>query len=264
MPDMITSANPKKENATATADRGRKQKRPGMARTYNQDCVLAYALDLLGERWTLLIVRELFLGPRRFADLQAALPGIGANLLSKRLKELAEAGLITAPAAAETRGHYRLAPQGDALRPTIRALMCWSIEYFMDQPDSAPACECIYSDNLQPDSVALAIELFANYRTPEQLNYVAHVFIDGHPYTFYYMNGEMTVRRGADAPAVARIETDVATVMQALRKEISADEARRRMKADGDEAVIAHFVACFSLQSWDWKESAVEKLAVEA
>ncbi|MBY0423020.1 MAG: winged helix-turn-helix transcriptional regulator, partial [Parvularculaceae bacterium] len=47
-----------------------------MSRTYNQECVLAYALDLLGERWTLLIIRELFLGPRRFGDLHAALPGL--------------------------------------------------------------------------------------------------------------------------------------------------------------------------------------------
>ncbi|MEM9169643.1 MAG: helix-turn-helix domain-containing protein, partial [Pseudomonadota bacterium] len=78
-----------------------------MSRTYNQECILAYALDLLGERWTLLIVRELFLGSRRFGDLQNALPGLGANLLSKRLKELVEAGLIAGPDG-DGRAHYRL------------------------------------------------------------------------------------------------------------------------------------------------------------
>ena len=88
-----------------------------MARTYNQECVLAYALDLLGERWTLLMIRNLFLGPQRFGDLQAGLPGIGANLLSKRLKEMDEAGLITAPGESETRGKYKLTPEGEALRP---------------------------------------------------------------------------------------------------------------------------------------------------
>ncbi|MFQ5562820.1 MAG: winged helix-turn-helix transcriptional regulator [Parvularculaceae bacterium] len=237
-----------------------------MARTYNQDCVLAYALDLLGERWTLLIVRELFLGPRRFGDLQASLPGIGANLLSKRLKELAEAGLIVAPGADETRGNYRLAPQGDALRPTIRALMCWSIDYFIDRPESAPARESIYTNNLQPDSVALAMELFANYREAAALNYVVHALIDGHPYTFYYMNGEMIARRGVDTPAVAHIETDVATVMQAMRKEISASEARAHMKSNGDAAVLAHFIDSFALQAWvdGGSAGAGEKFAAEA
>jgi len=95
-----------------------------MARTYNQDCILAHALDLLGERWTFLVIRELFLGPRRFGDLQAALPGIGANLLSKRLKELDAADIIAGPEAGEAGASYRLSPTGEALRPAIRALIC--------------------------------------------------------------------------------------------------------------------------------------------
>ncbi|MEX0644986.1 MAG: helix-turn-helix domain-containing protein, partial [Parvularculaceae bacterium] len=171
-----------------------------MSRTYNQDCVLAYALDLLGERWTMLMIRELFLGPRRFGDLHAALPGLGTNLLSKRLKELEEAGLIVAPTAAETRGQYRLSEAGEELRPMIRALMFWSIEYFMGRPDPCPPKDCIYSNDLQPDSVALAIELFVNKCATPFSNYVLQLLIDGNPYTYYYMNGEMTARRGADAP----------------------------------------------------------------
>ncbi len=215
-----------------------------MARTYNQDCILAHALDLLGERWTLLIIRDLFLGPQRFGDLQAGLPGIGANLLSKRLKELEEAGLIAAPGPAETRGHYRLSPTGEAMRPAIRSLMYWSICYFMEHPDSAPARDCIYSDNLQPDSVALAIELFASFCPEPDLNYVAHVIIDEFPYTLYYMNGEMTVRRGADAPAVAKLTADVATIMQAFRKELALEDAKSRMIYSGDKKAIGHLLRC--------------------
>ena len=132
-----------------------------MTRTYNQECVLAYALDLLGERWTLLIVRELFLGPRRFGDLQTELHGLGANLLSKRLKELTEAGLITAP---EGDGHavYRLTTTGENLRPMVRELFFWSINYFMKNDRPSPPRECIFSNNLTPDSVALAIEILGN------------------------------------------------------------------------------------------------------
>ncbi|MEE2693023.1 MAG: helix-turn-helix domain-containing protein [Pseudomonadota bacterium] len=213
-----------------------------MSRTYNQDCVLAYALDLLGERWTLLIVRELFLGPRRFGDLHASLPGIGTNLLSKRLKELEEADLIVSPAAGETRGQYRLSDAGEELRPTVRALMFWSIEYFLGRPEPSPPRDCIFSNDLQPDSVALAVELFVNKCATPFSNYVLHLHIDDNPYTYYFMGGEMTARRGADTPAVASIDTDVATLMQALRSEIYLPQINERIRAEGDEAVINHFL----------------------
>lgn len=214
-----------------------------MSRTYNQDCVLAYALDLLGERWTLLIVRELFLGPRRFGDLHAALPGLGTNLLSKRLKELEEAAIVVAPAAGETRGHYRLSDAGEDLRPAVRALMFWSIEYFIGRAEPSPPRDCIFSNDLQPDSVALAVELFQNKCAGPFSNYVLHLHIDGNPYTYYFMNGEMTARRGADTPAVARIESDVASLMQAMRSEIYIPQIRDRIAISGDEAVIDHFLA---------------------
>ena len=63
-------------------------------RTYNQNCPIALGLDVLGERWTLLILRELVGGPRRYGDLRAQLPGIATNLLAERLKELQDAGLV--------------------------------------------------------------------------------------------------------------------------------------------------------------------------
>lgn len=215
-----------------------------MARTYNQDCILAHALDLLGERWTLLILRDLFLGPQRFGDLQAGLPGIGANLLSKRLKELEEAGLIESVSTGDARGRYRLTETGEALRPTIRTLMKWSIVYFMDRPESSPARECIYTDNLQPDSVALAIEIFAGHCSQTEANYVAHILIDDFPYTVYNMNGQMTVRRGADGPAVATIISDVETIMKAFRMELSLEETRARMKMSGDQKALKHLLEC--------------------
>lgn len=215
-----------------------------MARTYNQDCILAHALDLLGERWTLLIIRDLFLGPQRFGDLQAGLPGIGANLLSKRLKELEEAGLVTTLTSGGVKGRYRLTETGEALRTTVRTLMKWSILYFIERPESSPARECIYSNDLQPDSVALAIEIFAGYCPEPNANYVARVIIDDFPYTMYNMNGQLICRRGADAPAVATLQSDVATIMQAFRSELSLDEAKARMKLSGDPTALNHLLRC--------------------
>lgn len=233
-----------------------------MARTYNQDCILAHALDLLGERWTLLILRELFLGPQRFGDLQAGLPGIGANLLSKRLKELEEADLIDAPGHSDNKTRYRLTAMGEGLRTTVRSLMKWSILYFIERPDSSPARECIYTDNLQPDSVALAIEMFAGLCPEPELNYVAHITIDDFPYTVYNMNGEMTCRRGADGPAVATISADVGTIMQSFRGERTLDEAKARMKFTGDQKVIAHLLTCIVHEGGDHKKAAMEEISV--
>ena len=68
----------------------------GVVRTYGQYCPIARSLDVVGERWTLLVVRELMYGPKRYTDLAAELPGIGTNILAARLKELESAGLVGA------------------------------------------------------------------------------------------------------------------------------------------------------------------------
>lgn len=100
----------------------------GMAkRSYQQYCGIAAALDLLGERWTLLIVRDLLIGPKRFTDLLEGLPGVGTGLLSQRLRELEESGVIEKaallPPAAST--VYRLTPDGEGLRPAMLSLLRW-------------------------------------------------------------------------------------------------------------------------------------------
>lgn len=96
-------------------------------KTYNQHCGLAAALDVIGERWTLLIVRALLPGAARFSEIQAQLPGIGTNLLSARLKALTRRGLVEKP---ESRtGGYRLTPKGEALRTLVHQLAVWGRDY---------------------------------------------------------------------------------------------------------------------------------------
>ena len=100
-------------------------------RSYRQYCPLAYALDVLGERWTLLVVRELMLGPRRFTDVANALPGIGANLLARRLRTLEDHAVIRRqrlpPPAAST--VYELTERGHTLLPALEALAHWGGAY---------------------------------------------------------------------------------------------------------------------------------------
>jgi DNA-binding HxlR family transcriptional regulator len=105
-------------------------------KSYQQFCGLARALDHLGERWTLLIVRDLLLGPRRYSDLLEGLPGITTNLLAARLRELSRTGLVLKrqappPVRAQV---YELSPSGRALEAAIMELARWGSRY-MSQPD---------------------------------------------------------------------------------------------------------------------------------
>ncbi|CAN5696377.1 winged helix-turn-helix transcriptional regulator [soil metagenome] len=105
-------------------------------RTYGQYCPIAVGLDLLGDRWTLLICRELAIGDQRFTDLRNALPGIAPNLLSERLRALQAADLVTSvelpPPAA--RSVYRLTEQGKAVRPVLRALSKFGTAHLQGEP----------------------------------------------------------------------------------------------------------------------------------
>lgn len=109
-------------------------------RRYHQYCGIAHALDLVGERWTLLIVRELLTGPKRFKDLEAGLPGISTNLLSTRLQFLQEKGIAerrTLPPPASTEA-YALTVLGQDLEPVVVELGRWGIQTLgRPEPDDA-------------------------------------------------------------------------------------------------------------------------------
>jgi DNA-binding HxlR family transcriptional regulator len=103
-------------------------------KTYGQMCPLARSLDVLGERWTMLVIRELLLGPKRFKHLLAALPAIGSNRLSERLRGLEDAGIIrksTLPAPAAV-AVYELTDEGERLRDPLIALGLWGLDLPLD------------------------------------------------------------------------------------------------------------------------------------
>ncbi|NUT52614.1 MAG: transcriptional regulator [Saccharothrix sp.] len=110
-------------------------------RTYNQYCATARTLDLVGERWTLLLVRELLTGPKRFGDLQKSLRGLGTGLLAARMKHLEREGLahkVTLPPPARTTA-YALTEAGLELGPAVLALARWGTKWAMGdrRPDEA-------------------------------------------------------------------------------------------------------------------------------
>ena len=106
-----------------------------MSRAYNQYCPVARVLDVVGERWSLLIVRELLLGPRRFTDLERGLPGVGTSVLTTRLKELEQNGLVAkrtlpAPAASVV---YELTADALGLARILAAMADWGMT-LLDRP----------------------------------------------------------------------------------------------------------------------------------
>jgi DNA-binding HxlR family transcriptional regulator len=138
-------------------------------RSYSEYCAIAKSLDVVGDRWTLLIVRELALrGARRYTDLRNGLPGIATNLLAERLRELEQAGVITredAPPPVAT-ALFRLTPRGEQLRPLLDDLFRWGLPLMTEQNPRdavrshwlAGALEAMLIDD-QPDGPPLTIQL---------------------------------------------------------------------------------------------------------
>jgi DNA-binding HxlR family transcriptional regulator len=105
-------------------------------RTYNQYCAIARTLDIVGRRWTLLLIRELLTGPKRFGDLQNSLRGLGTGLLAARLKHLEHQGLVhkvTLPPPARTPA-YALTQAGEELGPAVLSLAHWGLRWAMGEP----------------------------------------------------------------------------------------------------------------------------------
>jgi DNA-binding HxlR family transcriptional regulator len=109
-------------------------------RSYQQYCPMASGLDVIGDRWTLLVVRELILGPRRFTELAAGLPGIGTDILTARLRGLADAGVLSRTGTGRQQ-RYELTERGRALRPVLTELGRWGAAELdlPASPDQVPA-----------------------------------------------------------------------------------------------------------------------------
>lgn len=163
-----------------------KKKAPGSSerRSYQQLCGVARALDVVGERWTLLIVRNLLLGPRRYSDLLAELPGITTNLLAKRLQDMEAAGLI---ARREEPGvaTYELTPRGGALEPVVMELGRWGMP-MLQQPRPG-------------DRVDVALGLLAlKRRYAGGLKLTVGLTVDGRDFTLMAAPASLIIR---DEPA---------------------------------------------------------------
>lgn len=202
-------------------------------RNYNQACPLAASLDLIGERWTLLIIRDLLLGPLRFGDLARRLTGIGRNLLAARLKRLVERGLLEkrtlAPPARTT--VYALTEAGLALEDTILSLSKWGIRYGV----GADGLE----GQLQPDLVGLGIKMVAQpKRIAGWLSF--EVEVDGVLIGVEVESGLVAVQRGPAARPQVRLSGSTAQWGAVLSGATSLGDAVREgeLAASGDPSTL--------------------------
>lgn len=173
-------------------------------RTYDQQCGLAFALDIVGERWTLLIVRELLSGPKRYRELLDSLPGIGTNLLADRLAYLTEASILRPLDAQRRTAGYQLTELGERLREPVLALARFGLRVMADRPDD-------YRATVRRASwAALAVEALADPRRARaQETY--EFDIDGEIFHLSVLPDRIVAASGPATEAVLRISTNIQT-----------------------------------------------------
>ena len=209
-------------------------------RTYREYCAIARSLDLLGQRWTLLIVRDLFLGPQRYTDLQAGLPGIATDILTARLRTLEDEGLVRRrelppPAPATV---YELTDAGRRLGPLIRALGELGLK-LLDTPGPGQP--------VNPGPVVMSLNL--TFR-PDALPDLVETYgleIDGQAFTVAVERRTVRTERGVPASPAATFRTDPRTLVGLVRGETTtaAAEAEGALEVDGDPAALGRFAALF-------------------
>ncbi len=207
-------------------------------RSYSQYCGLAYALDIVGERWTLLIVRELIPGPRRFKDLVDGLPGISTNLLSERLKRLGQQGLLNhhtlPPPAGST--VYELTPLGQALEKTLLELGKWGSQFVPPSAEDATV--------LHVGSYALTLKTFFRPEQAQGVNETYELRIDNEVLQVQIKEGEIQVQQGEALEADMILHADMPTYLGLLQRQIQPDEAisGRLIRIEGDPAALSRFL----------------------
>ena len=207
-------------------------------RSYEQFCSLATALDVVGERWTLLIVRELLLGPRRFTDLLDGLPGMGRNLLSARLQHLEAEGLVRRdrlppPAASSV---YVLTEAGISLGPALAELGRWGVERLGERRPE---------QTFRPAWGMFPLSYMADREAARGVHETWEFRIDEATFTLRVADGRVIPIAGPaqDPDLVVRMDTD--TLAALFSQSLSAMEALTsgRVTAEGSPEALQHAVA---------------------
>jgi DNA-binding HxlR family transcriptional regulator len=193
-------------------------------RTYGDRCGIARALDVIGERWALLVVRDLLLGPKRFSDLRAGMPRVSPDVLSQRLRELEGAGVVRRrqmppPAASQV---YELTDRGHELEGVVLCLGRWGSRTPI--PDGDPP--------LSPDSAMLALKTLFDPAAARDLTATYELRFGDQVFHARVENGTLTIGRGDAERPDATIDTEPGTLAAVLwHGRETGDPALMRLRA---------------------------------
>jgi DNA-binding HxlR family transcriptional regulator len=210
-------------------------------RTYGDRCGVARALDIVGERWALLVVRELLLGPKRFTDLRAGLPHVGADVLAQRLRELERSGIVrrgTLPPPAGSR-IYELTERGRELEPVVLALGRFGSIAPFPPGDAA----------FGVDAVVIALKSLFAPEAADGHEASYELRLGDQRFAIDVANGRIEIARGGAQAPDAAIATDPGTLAGVLWHGRGLDDARRAgdLATEGDRTAVSRFLALFPL-----------------
>jgi DNA-binding HxlR family transcriptional regulator len=209
-------------------------------KTYEQYCPVARTLDVVGERWTLLIVRDLLMGPKRYTDLRAGLPGIATDILTARLRTLEQAGFLRRrelprPAPATV---YALTEEGLQLSHAILAL---------GQVGMATLAGPKPGEDVRAERIVLGLRVSFRREEFADLTETYELTIGGEPFTVDIRDGAVDTRPGTASSPAIRLRTDADTFVALLTGELAAGVALAddRSVLDGERKVLERFIEAF-------------------
>lgn len=212
-------------------------------RSYNQFCALAFALDMVGERWTLLIIRELLAGPRRFKDLMNGLPDISTNLLSERLKHLEQQGIVCRRVLPPPAGStvYELTPFGQGLEKPVLELGRWGSRLL------PPSMEGLAMPSV--GATTLAIKAFF---CPEHARAVSETYelhLGDEIIQVQVNDGDLRVQQGQLVTADAVFHAEMPVFMGLFSGQLQPDDAIAGglVRVDGDPGALKRFLSLSSV-----------------
>jgi DNA-binding HxlR family transcriptional regulator len=220
------------------------EQKMGKKRSYDQYCTVARALDVVGERWTLLLVRELLTGPKRFKDLLEGLPGIGTNLLAAKLKALEGEGIVRRATLPPPAGSnvYELTELGRSLEPVIVALSRWGAKLL-----GAPREE----DDLRPGWALVAVRSAVGSGASNAPSGTYEFRIDGEVFHLRVGEGKVEAWQGAtpnaDLVVVGETGTFLAITSGRLSPKEAVESEALRVEGGRDEGQDALLARCLAV-----------------
>ena len=204
-----------------------------VTRSYKQYCGIARALDLIGERWALLVIRELVFGPKRFTDLRQGLPGIATNVLSQRLRQLELGGVVARrrlppPAASSV---YELTEYGRELVPIMLELGRWGARTMGERSSE---------QTLRPEWLAVALKAYYRPEAARGVSATVRFDLDGAHFTVSLARGRLEIAAGANGPADLTITAEPEELVAFLAG------APVHVQADGDRELLERLPTIFA------------------